>query len=206
MTFRKEACVENYHEARAAVVAGADQIELCSALDLDGLSPHEADIIMSMTLDVPIKVMIRLRGGDFVYSRTEGRLMIEQIYRFKDMGVQHFVIGMLTKTGEIDFTLLESSRAAAGDSTICFHKAIDSASDIIGATRNLVISGLIDSLLSSGGYATALEGAHNLLMMKDVAGKAVEIIPAGKITYHNILDIHEILDCRTYHGRRIVEL
>jgi copper homeostasis protein len=206
-TYHLEACVENASEALTAQHAGAEQIELCSRLDLDGLTPDLAQIRKSQEiLHIPIKVMIRPRGGDFVYSSQEQISMIDQIKRLQYEGVERFVIGMLTKHGDIDFDFLEKCASYCSTEKLCFHKAIDATTDIIAATTGLVASGLVASILTSGGADTAWHGRYNLLKMKEIASDKLDIIAAGSIRYDNLAEHHAVLGLSYYHGRRIVPL
>ncbi len=205
--YKKESCVENFKEASLACQAGADQIELCSSLELDGLSPAPSEVRLSLKLGVPIKVMIRARPGNFVYSKDEGEEMLQLIREYQELGASHFVLGMLTHDGAIDVSLLKKCRKIMrlGD-TICFHKAIDVSANILDATRQLINSGLVDSILTSGGAPTAIEGVQTIKHMQVLCGSAIEVIAAGKITHQNLPNIHQLLQLKTYHGRKIVSL
>ena len=98
----KEAFVETVEEAIKAELDGADQIELCSRLDLDGLTP-DFDIIKRVlhSIKIPVKVMIRCRGGNFSYNEMEISQMIFEIQKCKSIGVNEVTLGCVTKKNEV---------------------------------------------------------------------------------------------------------
>ena len=99
----KEACVDSFDQARKAEMLGANRLEICKDLHLDGLTP-KIDVVKKIIneLSIPIKVMIRPRSGNFVYNEFETLKMEQEINQFKSIGVKEFVIGALTKTKTID--------------------------------------------------------------------------------------------------------
>ena len=93
-----ECCVESYDEARLAEKKGANQIEVCSDLDNDGLTP-DLQVVEKIinNVSIPIKVMIRPRIGNFYYSSSEMLTIRDQITNFKSIGIDHIVFGVLDK-------------------------------------------------------------------------------------------------------------
>lgn len=200
-----EACVETLEEALYAQQQGAQQIELCARLDLDGLTP-ERDLIWEVQekTDLKIKVMIRPRGGNFSYSPEEIAVMKEDILWCHARGITDIVLGVLTKNKEIDFSNLKSLAAIEPSLSITFHKAIDSVKNPLLAVQQLGAIPNIDYILSSGQQATAWEGRVLLKKMQEVAGENLQIIIAGKVTPANIDQLKEATGAKYYHGRRIV--
>ena len=125
----KEACVERLDEAIFAEKNGADRIELCSRLDLDGLTPHRKmiqDVINSVK--IPVKVMIRPRGGNFVYHDQELDVMKEDILYCKRVNVSGIVFGVLKDDKTVDLIATRLLTDMAAGLEITFHKAIDELS------------------------------------------------------------------------------
>ncbi len=205
--YKNEACIENFEEACIAFNNGAHQIELCSRLDLDGCTPHHHDIINCLErLNMRVKVMIRPTAGSFVISTADIEAMKKEMITMKDLEVQEVVFGMTTVERRLDLDQIAALRDHAYPMEVTIHKAIDTSSDILADTDQLIKMGGIKSILSSGGRPTALEGLSTLREMIKLASDDIQIIPAGKITWENVNNIHELLQNNIYHGRRIVPL
>ncbi len=201
----KEACVESLEEAVLAEQLGADRIELCSRLDLDGLTPDPDLIRQSLsTLSIPVKVMVRPRGGNFIYSEEDLESMEEKIDQCKSMDVTEVVFGVLDQDDKVDIETTARLAKRASPMKVTFHKAIDESPDIFLELEKLRSIPEVTSVLTSGGKTTALEGKEVLKKMIQAAENELTIIPAGRITDQNIKEIHGFIDAREYHGRRIV--
>ncbi|SFU51372.1 copper homeostasis protein [Pustulibacterium marinum] len=201
----KEACVETLQQAINAQRNDVNRIELCGRLDLDGLTPDIAvakEVVHK--LDIPIHVMIRPRGGDFVYTLDEILEMETEIEQFKSMGIDGVVLGVLTKDGEIDTENLERLVAVAKPLNVVFHKAFDELSDLKTGLQQLMNIDGITHVLTSGGCATASEGSEILKDLVKIADGKIQIISAGKITDRNINELHTLIDGEAYHGKLIV--
>lgn len=202
--YLKEACVESLEEALRAQELGADRVEYCARLDLDGLTPTIEEVNIALThLKIPIMVMIRPREGDFQYSDAEFETMQVQIHAFKETGIQGVVLG-ITKDDKIDFERTKILSDLAGPKEVCFHKAIDTIGDPLEGIRSLNKIENITRILTSGKAKTAVQGISVLKEMLTIARKDLSIMPAGKITANNIEEIHAILGAQEYHGKKIV--
>ena len=203
--FIREACVDTLENALKAESCGAERVELCSHLELDGLTPGEEllDSVMKQ-LNIPVHAMARTRPGDFVYSPAETEDILRDIDWLKSKGVAGVVIGMLDAEGKIDIPTTKKVTAYAAPLKVTFHKAIDESPDILEALRQIMGIPGITGVLTSGGKPTALEGAGILQKMVQLAGDRVEIIAAGKITSHNLEQLNMLIGARAYHGKRIV--
>ena len=200
-----EACVENLEEAIAAQKAGAERIELCARLDLDGITPSAQLIAACVNgLNIPVKVMIRPHGGTFRYSEEELEEMEGSISQARKLGAFGVVFGFLNSDDTIDLPTTKRFMSASKGLDVTFHKAIDSTSDPLEAVKQLYSLGREITVLSSGGEATALEGMEKLKAMMDAGGERISILPAGKITKGNWIQLHQTLGSIAYHGRRIV--
>lgn len=201
----KEACVETFEQAMLAEKKGANRIELCSELSVGGLTP--AAKLMKKTcsvLKIPVMVMIRPRAGNFHYSEEEISQMKQEIDLAKKAGAAGVVFGLLTSKNQID---IENTRILADYATplpVTFHKAIDeleNPADGVPVLKN--IRG-ITRILTSGGKATADEGAEVIRKMKEATGENLTIVAAGKITDKNINQIQQLTQVSEFHGKQIV--
>lgn len=201
----KEACVDTLQEAILAEQKGAHQLELCADLSQDGLTPADGLIAAVLSsVQIPVKIMIRPRAGDFCYTPTEIASMKQSILAWKKKGVQGFVFGVLKADHTIDSILTSILAETAAPLSVTFHKAIDQTQDLLEAV--LVLKGIpeVTHILSSGGHPTANEGKEVLKKMMELAEGHPAIIPAGKITTDNLMALHRQLNAQEYHGRRIV--
>ena len=180
-----------------------DQVEWCSRLDLDGLTPdmEHASVVLKNS-PIPVKIMLRNRSGDFVYSKKEVDEMIETGLRFRQLGFDRFVFGAI-RHDRLDLDPINAVAAALAPAHICIHKAIDASNNII---EDLLLLGEIRGIkevLTSGGAATALEGSAMLKEMLAVAPANITLIGAGKITRENVEQHHTLLGLSAYHGKRM---
>ena len=200
-----EACVETLEEAIVAEKKGAHRIELCSRLDLDGLTPNLKLVLRVLnSVSIPVKVMIRPRGGDFYYNGMELDTMRKQIRLFKKTGVSGVVFGVLNRAGRLDLDQIITLAELASPLEVTIHKAIDKSKDPVEEIRQLVKNPRITSVLTSGKADTAGKGQHILKLMMEAAGTSLTIIPAGRITKENLESIHRAIGATEYHGRAIV--
>ena len=197
----KEACVDSLERAILAENNGADRIELCSRLDLDGLSPTP-DLIKSTckSLKIPIMVMVRLRGGNFMYTDEELDEMIQYVKQIKFYSISGFVFGALTKENWPDINVTKQIVDAAGDLDVTFHKAIDATPDPVESSKMLGQTG-ITRILTSGRKDTAEDGIE---VINNMAAGDINILAAGKITSNNLPLLQEKLNVTEFHGKKIV--
>ena len=201
----KEACVETFEEAILAEKKGADRVELCSRLDLDGLTPERKIVEKVLgALSIPIKIMIRPRAGNFSYNDQELNEMKKDILFCKDLNVQGVVFGILDQNKTIDMENMKYLCDTAGNLEITFHKAIDQTDSIIDEIDRLLTIRSISSVLSSGGAYNAHAGSRLLKKVVEKYEDIITIIPAGSITKNNIHELHQIIGAKEYHGRKIV--
>ena len=201
----KEACVETFEEAILAEKKGADRVELCSRLDLDGLTPERKIIEKVLgALSIPIKIMIRPRAGNFSYNDQELNRMKEDILYCKNLNVQGVVFGILNQNKTIDMENMKYLSDTADDLEITFHKAIDQTDSIIDEIDRLLAIDSISSILTSGGAYNAHAGSSLLKKAVEKYQDIITIIPAGSITKNNIHELHQIIGAKEYHGRKIV--
>jgi copper homeostasis protein len=200
-----EACVESCEEALIAQSRGVHRIELCSRLDLDGLTPSP-ELIRKVCgeLTIPVNVMIRPRAGHFICSPEEIEWMKEEILVAKSLGASGIVFGILTPDNQIDVDNCILLTEAASPLPVTFHKAIDQLSDPVTGVRQLKNIPGIARILTSGGKPTAREGAEKIREMILEAGDQLIILVAGKVTRENVMEIRQLTGGKEYHGRNIV--
>ncbi len=201
----KEVCVESFEEALKAVEAGATRIELCENLARGGTTPSYGTIKKCMLkLEVPVMVMIRPRGGNFVYTTDEFQIMKDDIHQCKALKADGVVFGLLDAYGKIDEERTRQLVGLSRPMQVTFHKAIDEAVNIMDCVALLKELG-VDRILSSGGKKTALEGLKTLNQMIELASPHLTVIVAGKVTHENFDEIRVKIPSGEYHGRRLVK-
>tara|TARA_B100001996_G_scaffold3472_1_gene2954 strand:+ start:2594 stop:3226 length:633 start_codon:yes stop_codon:yes gene_type:complete len=203
--FLIECCVESYDEALSAEKKGADQIELCSDLNNDGLTP-EFKLVKKVinNISIPIKIMVRPRKGNFCYSNSEMVTIKDQITYLKSLGVDHIVFGVLDKKNNVNIDHVKKISDWSSPMKITFHKAIDESIHFFNNIEDLVHTKRVDSLLTSGQSSTAKAGARNIKKAINIYGKDIKIISAGKITSKNLDSLHKKIGGNYYHGREIL--
>lgn len=201
----KEACVETFEEAVSAAKKGADRIELCADLQLDGLTPSfELMQRTCSTLKIPVMVMIRPRGGGFVYSEEEINQMKTDIDKAKKAGVAGVVFGLLTPENQIDIENTRDLAKYAQPLPVTFHKAIDLVDDPVEGAKKLSEIPGVTRILTSGGKATAKDGSDVIRKMIDASGDRITILVAGKVLDSNVKEIQKLTGGTEFHGKKIV--
>ena len=205
MNIIKEACVESIKEAKAAELQKADRVELCSRLDLDGLTPSRSIVKEAInSLTIPVKVMIRPKDGGFIYSKKDITKMRSEIDFCKSIGVGEVVFGVLNKNGQVDIDLTHLLAKEALPMKVTFHKAIDDTIDIILELKRLSKVKEVTSILTSGGKDSALNGQDTIKQIITEFSSRFNIISAGGITDINFDLVHNSIEGTEYHGKRIV--
>ena len=177
-----EICVDSLASARAAVSAGADQLELCSALAVGGLTPYTA-LLRQIRAEsqIPVRCLMRPRAGDFLYTPEEVEQMRMQILELKKEGADGFVIGCLTPDGYLDKGALAPLIEACGDCGITLHRCIDVSADPEQTYRDAMDLG-IDTVLTSGGASSCRGGKDSLralIELRDTLQGPEVLIGAG---------------------------
>ncbi|HMX40674.1 MAG TPA: copper homeostasis protein CutC, partial [Saprospiraceae bacterium] len=181
-----EVCAGHIRSALAAQQAGADRIELCSALDSGGLTPSAGLIREAvLSLSIPVHVLIRPREGDFVYDEDELRLMCHDISLCRSLGAAGVVIGALDEQGGLHAPAMQQMADAAAGLHITCHRAFDSVPDPAAALEQLIGWG-VGRVLSSGQAATAYEGRFLLKKCVEQAAGRIAIMAGAGISPQNI--------------------
>jgi copper homeostasis protein len=196
-----EAAVESLDDALAAVEGGADRLELCANLADGGTTPSE-DLIAEVVeqVAIPVFVMIRPRGGSFVYSTAELDDMRRSMDRARELDVDGFVLGVLNTSNRIDTIRTQSLVDLAGDLPVTFHRAFDRVADRIDALDTLIDLG-IGRVLTSGGAPTAPQGLAQLRELVEAAGDEIVILAGGGVRFQNVLELVEETGVTEVHAR-----
>ncbi len=177
---RFEICIDSVAGAIAARQGGAGRVELCAALSVGGTTPSAAMIRhVRETCDLGLHVLIRPRGGDFVFDASEWQVMETDVDLARQWGADGVVIGGLTANGAIDVDRCARLIEAARPMSVTFHRAIDVCADAESSVRELVGLG-VDRVLTSGQAATAHAGRHLIRrLVEAVRGDLVVMAGAG---------------------------
>ena len=192
-----EVCVESVAGARAAARGGADRIELCAALELGGITPSAGTLEAVADL-IPTHVLIRCRGGDFVYDLDEIRVMAKDVELAIDRGAVSVVVGALTAEGTVDLPAMTRLLGSAGDVPVTFHRAFDSVRDPLAALDDLLELG-VARLLTSGGAPTAGEGAGLITELVRRSDPELTVLPGGGVTPQNAAALIIVTGAREIH-------
>ena len=205
MTVVKEACVDNIQDAINAFKKGADRIEFCSNLDEDGLTTSGVDLIyLKNSISIPVRVMVRPHSNSFNYNEDDLIQMKETIEFCKNQKFDGVVFGCLDDDNELDLNKIKYLADFAKPLNVIIHKAIDLTSSPLNSLKKLLDIDNVNGVLSSGGFETAELGTEVLKKMINISPNEFEIISAGKITNQNFKILHEKIDGKFYHGRKIV--
>jgi len=196
-----EAAVESLDDALAAVAGGADRLELCANLDDGGTTPSAALITaVREKVELPVLVMIRPRGGDFMYSDAELSRMYEDIAMARVLGASGVVLGVLDTFERLDLERSAALVEAAEGLPVTFHRAIDRVARRVVAIDALAALG-VARVLTSGGAATASEGTDELRAMVRRAGDRLTIVAGGGVRANNAREIVERTGVTELHAR-----
>jgi copper homeostasis protein len=186
MQFKREICVDSPESAINAQEAGAHRIELCNNLIEGGTTPSYGMILsVRKNLDIPVNVLIRPRGGDFLYSEREYDIMRRDIELCGEAEANGVVIGILLREGYVDVERSARLIEFAGPLEVTFHRAFDMSPDPHKALEDVISSGAT-RLLSSGLRQTAAEGIDILADLVGRAGERLIIMPGRGINTSNI--------------------
>jgi copper homeostasis protein len=181
-----EICVDSVAGVRAAKEAGADRVELCADLLEGGITPSLGMIRRARQVDgMRLHVIVRPRGGDFLFDDDEFSCMEADIDTAKSENADGLVIGLLMADGTVDAARTRELIERARPLSVTFHRAFDMTPDPFEALETLVSLG-VDRVLTSGQEATVLEGLPLIAKLVERAGERIVIMPGGGITARNV--------------------
>jgi copper homeostasis protein len=183
---RVEICVDSAGGAFAAERGGADRVELCNNLLEGGTTPSAGCIrVARRGLKLGLQVIVRPRGGDFLYSDEEMEVMREDVRMARELGADGVVIGCLTAEGDIDRARTGELIELARPLNVTFHRAFDMCREPRQALEVLIGLG-VERVLTSGQEASCLEGLDLIAALHKLAAGRIIIMPGGGITPANV--------------------
>ena len=184
-----EICANSVKSCIEAQKGGAYRVELCAGIPEGGTTPSYGDIVLARELlKIKLNVIIRPRGGDFLYNDLEHKIMLKDIENAGRLGVDGVVIGCLNPEGDIDMKRNKELIDAAGDMSITFHRAFDMCRDPYDALEKIIELGC-DRILTSGQQPKAVEGINLLKELVERAGDRIIIMPGSGVNADNILHL-----------------
>jgi copper homeostasis protein len=201
-----EVALDDVAGVRVAEAAGAGRLEICAALaDVGGITPSLGFVqeVVARVERIPIVVLIRPRGGDFVYAPDEVRVMVRDIAALRELGVG-FAVGALTPEGDLDEPAMRELLAATDGAPVTFHRAIDSTRDLVASVDRVAELGA-DRVLTTGGRRTALEGAEVLRALVERTAGRVTIVAGGSVRATNAARLVAASGVTELHLRAAVE-
>ena len=184
-----EVCVGSVADAKAAIEAGANRLELCAGLELGGLTPSIGlvETVVAMST-VPVIAMLRPRAGGFHYDHAEFEAMLRDADQFLAAGAAGLAFGVLDHLGRVDEVRLKEIVERAGTRESVVHRAFDFAADQL-ATLDTLIGLRVTRVLTSGGQPTALAGAMRLAELVGRAAGRIQVMAGGGINASNVAEI-----------------
>jgi copper homeostasis protein len=195
-----EVCTGSVSDSVTAFEAGADRIELNSAVELGGLSPSPGMLSLAVEwLAIPVIAMVRPRPGGFVYSLQEKTAMQRDIDFFLSRGAAGIAVGALTPEFGVDTGFIRDLKKLTGESQLVFHRAFDMLPLPLETACILADSG-VDRILTSGGRRTAIAGQETIRNLITCMGNRLEILPGSGINSGNAAALVKFTGCRAVHG------
>lgn len=192
-------CCGSADSAIAAAAAGADRVELCDNLVEGGTTPSAGSVAHAQEVAAaPVMMMIRPRGGDFLYSEDEMEVMLRDISVAKDLGVMGVVFGVLTESGRVDRGRTERLVETARPLSVTFHRAFDVSRNLIESLDILMEIG-VDRVLTSAGGASVLDAMPVLGDLLSAAGDDLIVLPGGGIRADNVRRLLDLSGVREVH-------
>lgn len=201
---RLEVACFNLESALIAAKAGADRIEFCADYASGGTTPDLEDFkkIKGATA-VPVYVMIRPRGGNFVYSAEEIASMKQSIIEFKKAGADGLVFGILNTDNTL--ATANGELVELADNTPCtFHRAFDQSPELEQSLEQLINWGF-KTVLTAGGSSSAMAGGATLQKLFYHANNRIQILPGGGIRSGNIAELAKLLPVDFFHSAGITD-
>jgi copper homeostasis protein len=195
-----EIAANSVASALAAQEGGAGRVELCTALELGGLTPSHAQIALARErLRIPLYVLIRPRAGDFLYGELECETMLRDVETCASLGCDGVVLGVLDAEGRVDTARCRPLIAAAGKLGVTFHRAFDLSRDPAQALDEIVALGC-ERILTSGMQGSAADGSALIRELVEQAGDRIVVMPGAGITAQNIAALATATGAHEFHA------
>ena len=195
-----ECCCTDAAEAIEAMNGGAGRIELCEDLPCGGVTPARANIEATLrAVNIPVNVLIRARGGDFVYNEDEINEMIGSVRMCRELGVNAVVVGALRKDGSVDTEAVGRLMAEAGGLHVTFHRAFDECAEPLNALEDIIALGC-DRLLTAGHASNVNDGELTLKELNERAAGRITILAGSGVRPGNIACLESSTGCKEFHS------
>lgn len=202
--FKFEICANSVESCLAAQEGGADRVELCAGIPEGGTTPSYGEIKLARKLLTKTKlhVIIRPRGGDFLYTPLELDRMEEDIRICRELGVDGVVFGCLTEEGEIDREANRRLVELARPMSVTFHRAFDRTADPMKALEDIISLGC-NRILTSGQQPKAIDGINLLAQLekklKEYPLPPIQLLAGSGVNEENIRQIFDATGIHEYH-------
>lgn len=188
---KTELCAYSVDACRVAAQLGVNRVELCASPAEGGVTPSVATIERVAEIEgLDLSVMIRPRGGDFLYSDDEFQTMLQDIKHARKAGATGVVFGILTADGRVDIDRTRQLVEAAGDMETTFHRAVDMTEDYEAAVEAIIAAGC-KRILTSGGYDKAIDGIYNIRRAVEISQGRIEIMAGSGVVAANAKKLTE---------------
>ncbi len=194
----------NVESALIAQENGADRVELCDGIEVGGTTPTIEMILHAKILSIDLYVMIRPRGGNFVYNEEEFLQMKTDIEIFKKLHVDGFVFGILNENNSINLIQNTALVELAKPFPCTFHRAFDQVFDAFQSLEEIIECGF-QTILTSGQKPTVSEGMQQLSALVKSANNRINIMPGGGLRSSNIAQVQEVTKAFFYHSSAITD-
>lgn len=202
-----EVCAYSVQSAVNAAEAGAFRIELCDNFLEGGTTPSYGAIELARkNISIKLNVLIRPRGGDFLYSPLEFETMLKDISIAKKLGADGISVGILASDGHVDEVRMKKIMKSAGTMSVTFHRAFDCVADQAIAMEKLIELG-VERILTSGLKKSAYKGKEIIARLVQKAGDRIIIMPGSGIDEKNIEEIVNVTKANEYHlsGKSVIK-
>ena len=194
-----EVCVDDAAGLAAAVAGGADRVELCSALELGGLTPTPGLMALAAKAPVPVRAMVRPRPGDFVFTSADVEAMLGDIAAIRVAGLSGVVLGASLPDGRLDTETLRILVAASAGLGKTLHRAIDLVPDMAEAVEQAVALGF-DTILTSGGASDILAGADMIALAHRIANGRLIVMAGAGVNETSAVQLSAKVKLQALHG------
>ncbi|MBO7189753.1 MAG: copper homeostasis protein CutC [Alistipes sp.] len=189
---KTELCAYSVEACRIGAQLGVDRVELCASPAEGGVTPSLATIERVAEIKgLDVSVMIRPRGGDFLYSDDEFQTMLRDIEYARKAGATGVVFGILTADGKVDVERTRALVEASGDMETTFHRAVDMTENYLEAVEAVIEAGC-KRILTSGGYDKAIEGKENIARAVEISRGRIEIMAGSGVVASNAKDLADL--------------
>jgi copper homeostasis protein len=196
-----EVCTGSLQSVINAVEGGAERIELCESLNVDGLTPSW-NLFKNVRAQFPhliVHILIRPRKGDFIYTEKEKVAILKDIRKAVEYGADGIVSGALLPDGSIDIPFLREMLSASQGIPFTFHRAFDVCNNPLQALTELMAEG-VSRILTSGQQSTAAAGIPLLKKLVEKADGQLIIMPGGGVSSENVSTILKATGAMEIHG------